>query len=108
VTTTRRQGAERRVVLQQVRERGRVRDVVDADDLDVALARDAEEAPADPPESVDAHPYRHGVLLRRRDPIVTVRFPSVQSTAWSQESRRSYGRTTTGSRGPRSRHRGWF
>ena len=54
--------AEHRVVLQQVRHRLRVADVVRRDDLEVAAALEvrAEEVPADPPEAVDPDPdLRH-------------------------------------------------
>ena len=50
-----------RVVLEQVRERPRVRDVVDRDDLDVRvrLLRCAEHVAADPAEAVDPDSYGH-------------------------------------------------
>jgi hypothetical protein len=52
---------EDRVVLEQVRERGVVGEVVDPDDLDVGAARPhgAEEVAADPAESVDAYANSH-------------------------------------------------
>ena len=51
-----------RVVLEQVRERPRVGDVVDRDDLDVrvGLLRGAEHVAADAAEAVDPDPYGHG------------------------------------------------
>ena len=54
---------ERRVVLQEVRHRRDVAEVVERDDLEVpaAVERSAKEVAADPAESVDPHPcLRHG------------------------------------------------
>ncbi len=53
--------AERRVVLEQVRHRRLVAEVVRCDDLDVRLAVELrpEEVPSDPAEAVDAHTNRH-------------------------------------------------
>ncbi len=64
-------GAEDRVVLEQVRERRRVGEVVDRDPLDRRSAPPpglggAEHVAADAAESVDPHPYRHSVLLKRK------------------------------------------
>ena len=57
--------AEDRVVLQQVRERLVVGEVVDRDDLDVGALRQggAEEVAADAAEAVDAYADGHGELL---------------------------------------------
>ena len=55
-----RQVAEHRVVLQQVRQRRRVGDVVDGDDVDVVMReRRAQDVAADPSEPVDANPNGH-------------------------------------------------
>ncbi len=55
---------QHRVVLQELRHRLRVAEVVDRDDLDVGaqLMLRAEEVTADPAEAVDADPGRHGAL----------------------------------------------
>ncbi len=62
--------AEHRVVLQQVRHRLRVADVVRGHDLEVAAALElgAEEVPADPAEAVDPDPG----LRHLRAPLVVV------------------------------------
>jgi len=59
-----REGAEDRVVLQEVRHGLRVPEVVQRDDLDVGaqLLLRAEEVAADPAEAVDADPGCHPVL----------------------------------------------
>ena len=55
--------AEHRVVLQQVRERRGVGDVVDRDEVDVLVAeRGAHDVAADPSEPVDAYPDGHSRL----------------------------------------------
>ncbi len=64
---------ERRVVAQQVRERGGRSHVVDADHFDVtarAVEHSAQEVPPDPAESVDAHPDRHAPLPSRKRPML--------------------------------------
>src|SRR3990172_7041482 len=55
------EGAEDRVVLEQVGHRLRVAEIVDGDELDVRspLSRGPGEVPSDPPETVDPHPYAH-------------------------------------------------
>src|SRR5205085_1977760 len=55
--------AEDRVVLEQVGERLRVREVVDGDEVDVRTGRlrCPEEVPADAPEAVDPYAYGHAV-----------------------------------------------
>ena len=60
------QRAEHRVVLQQVRARVDVAQVVGGDDLDSRPApalHGAPEVPADPAESVDSYPHSHGCVL---------------------------------------------
>jgi hypothetical protein len=65
-----REAPEDRVVLEQVRERRVVGDVVDRDDLDLGVARlllrldRAPEVAPDPAEPVDAHTHRHAVPPR--------------------------------------------
>jgi len=56
-----REGTERRVVLQEVRHRGGITEVVDRDDLYVRPERllRAEEVPPDAPEAIDANTNRH-------------------------------------------------
>src|ERR1019366_3420418 len=60
-------GAEDRVVLEQVRERARVRQVVDGHPLDVRTLcgpprlGGTQDVPADPAESVDPHAYGHSL-----------------------------------------------
>ena len=60
--------AELRVVLEQVRHRLRVAEVVRGDDLDVRLALELrpEEVAPDPAEAVDAHTNRHSLLFLLR------------------------------------------
>ena len=60
--------SERRVVLEQVRHRLLVAEVVRRDDLDVRLALELrpEEVPSDPAEAVDAHTNRHSLLFLLR------------------------------------------
>ena len=54
------QRAVNRIVLEQMREGGRVGNVVDGDDFDVLFGqRRAQEHPADPAESVNPDFYRH-------------------------------------------------
>jgi hypothetical protein len=54
---------EDRVVLQQVRERGRAREVVDRHEVDVLVTqRRAHDVAADTPESIDADLNRHRIL----------------------------------------------
>lgn len=63
-----RETAEDRVVLEQVRERLVVREVVHADDLDVGARLDdgAVEVPSDTTEAVDTDADGHNALLRAR------------------------------------------
>ena len=61
------QVAEHRVVLQQVRERVRARQIVDRDEVDVLVAeRRAHDVAADAAEPVDADPDSHHVLPQPR------------------------------------------
>ena len=67
--------AEHRVVLEQVRHRLRVAEVVRRDDLEVAAALQVrtEEVAPDAPETVDAHPY----LCHLDSPVVSGFVPSL-------------------------------
>ena len=65
------EGAEVRVVLEEVSHRFRVSEVVERDDVDVGAERllRAEEVPADASESVDAHPNAHSCAPLSRQVI---------------------------------------
>jgi len=52
--------AEHRVVLEQMRERMRTREIVDGDEIDILVAeRGPHDVPPDAPESIDPDPYSH-------------------------------------------------
>src|SRR5207247_5690186 len=56
---------EHRVVLQQVRKRVRIREIVDGDNVDVRIAEcRPHDVPADAAEPVNANPHRHRYILQ--------------------------------------------
>src|SRR5262249_38561630 len=70
---------EDRVVLEQLSERRRVRDVVDGDPLDIGLLRrrGAKHVAPDAAEAVDSHAYWHGLDPTYEAPLTTsTRYPS--------------------------------